>query len=113
VGLAKTHGRRDFSVRLLGPLILGSFLYFSTLDLLFMFSFWFLQFFKNNDVASVNWMLQNITFTGGLDHRGSLKIKRSTAYSKEIIITKSHANEKIITIEKIAIICNYYNYEVY
>jgi hypothetical protein len=28
-------------------------------------------------------------------------IKRGAAYSKEIIITKSHANEKIITIEKL------------
>jgi hypothetical protein len=36
--------------------------------------FGFLQFFENDDVASIYWVLQNTTFTGGPDHRSSLDI---------------------------------------
>jgi hypothetical protein len=44
----KTHRRRGLSVGLLGPLVLGSFLFcffFFHYDLLFMFSFWFFAIF--------------------------------------------------------------------
>jgi hypothetical protein len=88
VGLAKTHGRRGFYVRLLGPLILGSFLYFSTLFCCLCSHFGFLQFFENDDVASINWVLQNTTFTGGPDHRGSLLNKLLYIYNPRYILIK-------------------------
>jgi hypothetical protein len=71
-GSGQTHNRHGFSVGLLGPLILGSFLYFSTLICCICSHFGFLQFFENDDVSSVYWVLQNITFAGGPDHKGSL-----------------------------------------
>jgi hypothetical protein len=58
---------------LLGPLVLGSFFsIFFTLICCLCFHFGFLQFFENDDVASVYWVLQNNTFTGRPDRRGSL-----------------------------------------
>jgi hypothetical protein len=75
-GSGQTHGhsRRGLSMGLLGLLILGSFLYFSTLICCLCSHFGFLQFFENDDVAFVYWVLQNTTFAGGPDHRGSLYI---------------------------------------
>jgi hypothetical protein len=55
-----------------GSVDFRAFLYFSTLICCLCSHFGFLQFFENDDVAFVYWVLQNTTFAEGPDHRGSL-----------------------------------------